>query len=698
MRRVSLFLSFLFASVVLVFLLSLSGREEGVLVLSGRVEGESPSGRVPVAFHFYEKGTGELVYRVVATAEIREGRYRARIPSGSLRRGGEFYVCATSPAVFLESFQEQGGGVLGVVLLQSATPGIQQVGHVNISGTLISGSVKTSAFQMATGAGAGRVLTSDASGNASWQDPPPPSGSAGGDLSGTYPNPVVAGLQTRPVSSTAPGNGQVLKWNGTAWAPAVDDAGSLTLPFTGSANVGSGPVFSITNTATSGFADGIWGRTNSTSATGVLGWATATTGTNFGGFFRTDSTGGRGVIGYATATTGGTYGVIGSSDSNGGTGVYGVANASTGATRGVYGEAVSPGGIAVSGYEGASTGRTYGGHFRSDSSTGTGVFGYAPATNGTTYGVYGQSDSPAGTGVFGLATAGSGFTYGVVGQTDSIDGRGVFGLATATSGFTYGVVGRSDSTDGTGVVGVATAGSGDAWGVSGVTNSSASGAYGVFGLEPSGGAGHAVYAFGTLAATGTKSFQMDHPLDPENYYLNHFCTEGPEPMNAYSGNVVTDANGYATIALPDYFDSINRDFRYQLTVVDDGERDDFVLVKVVRKIRNNQFTIRTSAPHVEVSWRVEAIRNDRWVQKYGYRTVQEKEDEIKGKYLNPELYGMPKEYGIHYRPDVERPASLEKQAPRLPAERSPSLQRREAPSRSRTAPAPSKRSQMPRAR
>lgn len=120
----------------------------------------------------------------------------------------------------------------------------------------------------------------------------------------------------------------------------------------------------------------------------------------------------------------------------------------------------------------------------------------------------------------------------------------------------------------------------------------------------------------------------------------------------YRGNVVTDARGYATIALPGYFDSINRDPTYHLTVIDDS--DDFVLAKVVRKIRNNQFVIRTSKPHVEVSWEVKAIRNDRWVQMYGYQTEQEKEDTIKGKYLNPELYGQPKELGSFYHPEMER--------------------------------------------
>jgi hypothetical protein len=280
---------------------------------------------------------------------------------------------------------------------------------------------------------------------------------------------------------------------------------------------------------------------------------------------------------------------------------------------------------------------------------GTGVHGIGVwgSQEGSGYGVYGTSVS--GIGVRGYASATSGGTFGVYGLSDSTSGRGVYGYASATSGGTFGVYGLSTSPSGTGVFGLAAAGGGAAFGVLGVTYSTASSSYGVIGGEPSGGAGHAVFADGTLAATGTKLFQIDHPLSPETHYLNHFCAEGPEPMNAYSGVVSLDSRGEAWVQLPDYFEAINRDPRYTLTPIGAAMPNLHVAVK----IQNNRFKIAGGAPGKEVSWRIEAVRNDLWVQRYGYQTEQEKEDAIKGKYLSPELYGQPKERGIHYRPEPE---------------------------------------------
>ncbi len=63
----------------------------------------------------------------------------------------------------------------------------------------------------------------------------PPSGAAGGDLAGSYPNPLVAKLQGRNVASTAPSNGDYFSWDaGTStWRPTTFPSG---LPPTGAAS------------------------------------------------------------------------------------------------------------------------------------------------------------------------------------------------------------------------------------------------------------------------------------------------------------------------------------------------------------------------------------------------------------------------------------------------------------------------------
>ena len=151
-----------------------------------------------------------------------------------------------------------------------------------------------------------------------------------------------------------------------------------------------------------------------------------------------------------------------------------------------------------------------------------------------------------------------------------------------------------------------------------------------------------VYVTGTLYA-GTKDFKIDHPLDPANKYLVHASVESSEMMNIYTGNVTTDAQGQATVQLPEWFEVLNTDFRYQLTVI--GQ---FAQAIIGRKIENNRFEIRTSAPNVEVSWQVTGVRQDAFAKAHPLVVEQEKDARLRGFYIHPELYGAPPEKQIEW--------------------------------------------------
>jgi hypothetical protein len=131
---------------------------------------------------------------------------------------------------------------------------------------------------------------------------------------------------------------------------------------------------------------------------------------------------------------------------------------------------------------------------------------------------------------------------------------------------------------------------------------------------------------GTLQVTGGKLFTIDHPLDPQRKLLSHAAVESPALTNLYNGNVVTDRRGFAVIRLPRYFEALNRDYRYQLTVVGRS----FAQAIVWQEIEKNRFTIKTSQPHVKVSWQVTGIRHDRYALEHPLHVEQAKPAALRG--------------------------------------------------------------------
>ena len=429
--------------------------------------------------------------------------------------------------------------------------------------------------------------------------------------------------------------------------------------------------------ATTGQIYGVSGSTNSTGqfAAGVSGFEGATTGQVFGVNGGTNSTGqfAAGVTGFEGATTGEVFGVTGSTNSttnfssgvNGNEGavagvVYGVTgvsssvttnaagvngfeSASKGQVYGVNGNTGStgPGAAAVNGFEGATTGQVFGvsGGTNSTGQFAAGVTGFEGATTGQVFGVEGSTNSSTNgsVGVSGFEGAATGTVSGVSGGTTSTNGSGVSGFAQATSGFAVGVVGQTSSPGGAGGSFDNLSGSGlILQGNSGPTYTT------VFTVDAK---GNGFYS-GNLSVTGnlTKgsgSFKIDDPLDPANKYLSHSFVESPDMMNVYNGNISTDKRGFATVVLPEYFEALNRDFRYQLTVI--GQ---FAQAIVYKQIANNRFVIRTSKPSVEVSWQVTGIRRDAYAEAHRIPVEEDKPEPERGYYLHPDVFGQPASKGI----------------------------------------------------
>ncbi|HHQ48257.1 MAG TPA: hypothetical protein ENK19_05170 [Acidobacteria bacterium] len=157
------------------------------------------------------------------------------------------------------------------------------------------------------------------------------------------------------------------------------------------------------------------------------------------------------------------------------------------------------------------------------------------------------------------------------------------------------------------------------------------------------------YFIGNVEITGTVSkgggsFKIDHPLDPEHQYLYHSFVESPDMMNVYNGNIVLDDSGEAWIELPDYFQALNGDFRYQLTALGAPGPN----LYIAEEIENNRFKIAGGTPGMKVSWQVTGIRHDRFAEAHRIPVEEEKPAAEQGTYLHPREWGQPTEKDVQF--------------------------------------------------
>ena len=116
----------------------------------------------------------------------------------------------------------------------------------------------------------------------------------------------------------------------------------------------------------------------------------------------------------------------------------------------------------------------------------------------------------------------------------------------------------------------------------------------------------------TITSTLAKSsgtFVIDHPLTPRTHLLYHSFVESPEVKNLYDGIAKLDAQGEVAIELPDYFEALNKDFRYQFF----PHFEAMPGLYVKQEVKDNSFIIAGGKPGGEISWQVTGIRHDAFI-------------------------------------------------------------------------------------
>ena len=174
--------------------------------------------------------------------------------------------------------------------------------------------------------------------------------------------------------------------------------------------------------------------------------------------------------------------------------------------------------------------------------------------------------------------------------------------------------------------------------------------YGIYATASGPALNYAGYFYGSVNVTGTvvksaDQVKIDHPLDPQNKFLAHSTVTSDQMMNIYNGNVILDGKGKSIVTMPDWFEAINSEFRYQLTAMGASAPG----LYIAKEISDKSFEIAGGKANIKVSWQVTGIRNDNYAKDNPIEVEIDKAPTEKGYYLHPESYGQPKEMGIDHQ-------------------------------------------------